>query len=166
MHTPPPKRYTASPLAIALLLAAITTLTGCNSCNPNTNIVSEDERTLNVLNKVGSDCTFQTSNGQQSVHIEVKGTSPSNAGNTWTKTLQSLAASTYTVKVPSQGNYKITVTSTEAGGTTTCQPCSSVCGVLTTYPIWKGSDNFTAPSTTLNMELQIPSSSTKSDCGC
>jgi len=165
MHKSLLNRYGTSRLATLMLIAAVTTLAGCNACNKK---VSEDERTVNVLNKVGSDCSFQPANGQQSVSVEVKGTSTNNSGNTWTPPpFQSVAASAYTVKVPSQGTYKITITATETAGTTTCQPCSSVCGpMVTPFPKWTGSDSFTAPANTLNVEISIPSSPTKSDCGC
>src|ERR1700752_3178573 len=159
-------RFPTSQFATLMLIAAITTLSGCNSCHTNSTTVPEDERTLNVLHAVGSDCIFQPANGQQSIFIEVKGTSTNNLGNTWTNNLQSVAAGTYPVKVPSQGTYKITVTATETNGTSTCQPCTSACGVVNTYPKWKGSDNFTAPTNTLNVTITIPSSPSKVECGC
>lgn len=163
MHKPLLNRYATSRFATLMLIAAVTTLGGCNACN---NKVSEDERTLNVLNKVGSDCTFQPINGQQSVYVEIKGTSTNNSGNKWTNTLQSKGDSAYPVNVPSKGIYNIAVTSTETAGTTTCQPCSLICGVPTTFPRWKGNADFTAPANTLNLEISIPASPTKADCGC
>jgi hypothetical protein len=160
MDKPQVKRHTTSQLSCWLLLIAITTLTGCKACTKVTPI----DANLIVQGSIG-DCHYQSAIGQQSVYIDIKGTSANNSSYSWTQTLASVTSSTYAVKVPSQGTFKITVFATETAGTTACPACSAVCGnMVTTTPRWKGSDEFTG--TTLVVTVELPTPPTPSDCGC
>jgi hypothetical protein len=161
MHKSLLKRYTTSQVSCLLLLAAVTTLAGCKACDP-----PPVQANLSLLS--GGECPYPFATGQQSVYVDVKGTSTNNSGYQWTTTLASLPSNTYSVQVPSKGTFKITVIATETAGNKSCQSCSQLCGP-NPNPVWKGDGNFTATTAagnTHSVTVAVPSNPTKSDCGC
>jgi hypothetical protein len=152
------KRYTTSQVSCVLLLIAVTTLTGCQSCDRR---VAEVQGELSL--QTSGKCPYPFTAGQQSIFVDVKGTSTNNTGNHWTGNLSSQPSNKYPVTVPSQGSYKITVTATETAGTTQCISCTQLCGA-NPNPVWRGEGDFTG--TAAAVPVAVPDEPSKADCGC
>jgi hypothetical protein len=169
MHKSLMKRFATTRFTTYMLIAALTTLAGCSKLCTPTKPVTAVQANLIVSGVIG-DCNYQASSANQSVYIDIKGTSTNNSSYSWTQTLASVTSSTYPVQAPDQGTFKVTVIVTEAGGITTCSTCQTVCSpAVTTTPRWRGNNNFTgttAAGNTLNVTVELPKPPTKEDCGC
>jgi hypothetical protein len=130
------------PRASVALLAVFILQAACNStCTTSCGKPKEVDAQLVLSGETISDCSYNvwSSSGQQKVHISVTGN-----GNqfSWSSgPVTNAPNNTYSIKVPSSGQFTIAVAVEESDGQF-CPGCQNKCGPGnpgTTY--WKGSDN-------------------------
>lgn len=141
------------PRPSVILIAALLIQAACNStCSSSCGKPKEVDAKLLIDGKVASDCNYTgwSTTGQQKIHISVSGN-----GNqfSWSSAaLPSVASNTYSIRVPSSGQFTINVAVEESDGQS-CPGCQNACGQGnpgTTY--WKGSDNsFTSGASQYNL---------------
>jgi hypothetical protein len=144
------------PRTSVVLLAVFILQAACNStCTSSCGKPKEVEAQLVLKGETISDCSYNlwSTSGQQKVHISVTGN-----GNqfSWSSLpLPNASNNTFSIKVPSSGQFTIAVAVEESDGQT-CAGCQNKCGLGnpgTTY--WKGSDNtFSSGASTYNMTVK------------